>query len=54
MAEVIRAVVAAVDLEPLRPEPDPVVIRGDHDGAEARHRRVRVAQRAPIRVPVAA
>ena len=28
MAEVIRAVVARVDLEPLRPEPDPVVIRG--------------------------
>ena len=28
MAEVIRAVVAAVDLEPLRPELDPVVLRG--------------------------
>ena len=28
MAEVIRAVVAAVDLEPLRAERDPVVIRG--------------------------
>ena len=28
MAEVIRAVVSEVDLEPLRPEPDPVVMRG--------------------------
>jgi cytochrome P450 len=28
MAEVIRAVVAAAELQPLRPEPDPVVIRG--------------------------
>jgi cytochrome P450 family 135 len=28
MAEVIRAVVAAVDLEPLRSEPEPVVLRG--------------------------
>ncbi len=28
MAEVIRAVVASVDLEPIRAEPDPIVIRG--------------------------
>ena len=53
MAEVIRAVVVAVDLEPLRAELDPVVIRGitmvPKHGTP-----VRVARRAPIRVPVAA
>jgi cytochrome P450 family 135 len=54
MAEVIRAVVAAVDLEPLRPELDPVVIRGitlvPKHGTP-----VRVRQRVPARrVPVPA
>jgi cytochrome P450 family 135 len=54
MAEVIRAVVAAVDLEPLRAELDPVVIRGitmvPKHGTP-----VRVARRAPARrMPVAA
>jgi cytochrome P450 len=47
MAEVIRAVVERVDLEPLRPEPDPVVIRGvtmtPKHGAPVRIRRVEPA-----------
>jgi cytochrome P450 len=45
MAEVIRTVVERVDLEPVRPEPDPVVIRGitmvPRHGAEVRVARVR-------------
>ena len=44
MAEVIRTVVERVDLEPVRPEPDPVVIRGitlvPRHGAEVRVARV--------------
>ena len=54
MAEVIRAVVAAVDLEPLRSKPEPVVIRGitmvPKHGTPVR---VRQRVRAP-RVPVPA
>ncbi len=44
MAEVIRAVVSRVELEPVRPEPDPVVVRGitmvPRHGTEVRVARV--------------
>jgi cytochrome P450 len=56
IAEVIRAVVAAVDLDPLRPELDPVVIRGitmvPKHGTPVRVRTATPASRAPE--PVAA
>jgi cytochrome P450 len=49
MAEVIRAVVDRVEIEPLRPEPDPVVIRGitmvPEHGAPVRIRSVAPATR---------
>jgi cytochrome P450 family 135 len=52
MAEVIRAVVAAVDLEPIRPEPDPVVIRGitlvPRHGTPVRVRSLTPARRVAI------
>lgn len=50
MAEVIRAVVAGADLEPLRSEPDPLVIRGitmvPKHGAPMRVARVTALRRA--------
>ncbi len=56
MAEVIRAVTEAVDLEPVREEPDPIVLRGvtlaPKHGTQARV--VRRAGAGAKRVPVVA
>lgn len=52
MAEVIRAVVETVDLEPLRPEPEQVVIKGitmvPKHGTPVRVKRVASRARAPV------
>jgi hypothetical protein len=50
MAEVIRAVVSRVDLEPTRPDPEPVVMRGvtlvPRHGTPVRVRRLATSQRS--------
>ena len=56
MAEVLRAIVERVDLEPLRPRPDPVVLRGitlapKHGAAMRVRARPRPAQRDGDRAP---
>ena len=52
MAEVIRAVFANVDLEPLRPEPEQVVLKGitmvPRHGTPVRVKRVASPARAPL------
>ena len=58
MAEVLRVAVPAVELRPLRPEPDPVVMRGitlaPKRGVEASVERVLGAGAAPSRARIAA
>ncbi len=52
MAEVIRAIVSGFDLEPVRPEPDPVVLRGITLAPKHGVRvRVRVRRRAGAHTP---
>jgi cytochrome P450 len=58
MAEVIRAVATRVELEPLRPRPDPVVMRGitlvPRHGVPVRVRRIAAPAAGAVRVPAAA